>query len=101
MEKQIITLISEEVEPYTQDLLAKQDTEILDWEKKAPNDVVFTNGTFRIRERYYLDFCRWLKIRWDKLSWEEQIIFCKYFYQQSIVLEWMDECQITAFKLLQ
>ena len=80
MEKRIIAIISEEVEPYTVDLLARQDTEILDWQKQAPSDVVFTNGTFRIRERYYLDFCRWLKARWDELSWEEQIIFCKYFY---------------------
>lgn len=100
-EKKIITMISGEIEDYTVDLLTRQDNEIMDWEKQAPSDVVFTNGVFKIRERYYLEFCHWLKGHWDALSWDEQIVFCQYFYQQNIVLEWMDECQITALRLIQ
>lgn len=101
IDRKVIDLISRDLEEKTDELTAAQDKEIDEADKSMLYSMEQMNSiVLAIRTRYHKLYMAYLKAMWDELSYDEQIIFAKYYHSRSAIEGWMDECQITALKLL-
>ncbi len=100
-DRKVIDLIANALEDKTDELLTAQDKEIMEADQSMLyNMVQMTDLVQSIRTRYHNQYMVFLRTVWDGLSYDDQIIFCKYYHSREILMEWMDECQITALKMI-
>lgn len=100
-DRKVIDLISVALEDKTDELLTAQDKEITEADKSMLyNMAQMTEIVESIRTRYHNQYMVFLRTVWDGLSYDDQIVFCKYYHTPELLMKWMDECQITALKLI-
>lgn len=100
IDRRVIDLISGEIELYTVEILTRQDEAMIVNDRMTIETKDHYELTKKIQLQCFLEYQAMIRRYWDQFTWEEQIVFCKYFYQQELLLPWMDDVQITALRLM-